>query len=199
MSKDSASSLWDRVGTVVAVFGVLVALAVLVFGGGIVYDHFIDVPRIRYAVLPAYQMEDSSLTGIVLKNTGSATAHEVLMRVAVAGSSIDEYSIQTSELWTAVEGGEGDSLLAVWLDRLPSGSSVTAYLMTSKQGELDTVSVTADEGAGREVSVALLDEDVSNLASELVWLLGQAVIDIAVIVYVVRILWRGTRGAQSGG
>jgi len=153
MSGNSKSSWWDRIGPLAAVVSAVVALALLVFGAGFVYQRFIDVPRLRYTVLPSYQLPESALAAIVVENRGQATAHDVLIRASFSGANIEQYTVNSSEIFTLAEGGEGAPFVALSLKRMVSGSSVTLYILTSKQGDLESVTVTADEGPGLKGTV----------------------------------------------
>jgi hypothetical protein len=144
------SPWWNRVAPIAAVLSAAIAFASLVFGGGIVFQQLINVPHLEYAALPPYELADSSLVGVTLENRGRATAHDVLMRVSLSGSPVQQYSVSSLDPSRVVDGGQGAQFLLVSLDRMVGGSSATTYILTSKNGSLDSVTVTSEEGQGRE-------------------------------------------------
>jgi hypothetical protein len=153
MHNNGADSWWDRAKTLIAAVSLLVAVIVFVFGSGFVYDHFINVPDLTYAKLPARHLKTQSLGGVFVENRGRATAHEVLINLGDLGATIDEYYVGAAEETEERGGGMGETTLIVWLKRMASGSSVTIYVLTSDDANYDSVNVTSDEQPGREVGV----------------------------------------------
>ena len=148
MSPQAASSRWTVVRAVAALVGVAIALIVFLLGSGFVYNNWYNVPDITYTVLPTYEFEDLSFAGLVVENRGRATAHEVLINLGDLQTNIQQYSVDSHELWTQ-EGERTDPrTLVIWLDRMASGSSLTVYLLTDDEAALEHVAVTAEEGPG---------------------------------------------------
>lgn len=150
MSNECKPSLWDTLRAVGKVVGPVVILVLgLSVPSGFWYYNWYKVPDITYRVLPAYELESTSQLGfVVVENRGRATAHQVLIRVYTLSSAIDYYRVESQELWSLVEGGAGDAHLALWLDRMTSGSSLTIFLTTSPMGAVDGVTVVSEEGPG---------------------------------------------------
>jgi hypothetical protein len=165
----------------------IIALLSLLLGSGVlyfVYENLVNVPDVTYKVLPSYELDPASQLGlVVVENRGRATAHDVLIRVYTVGSAMDYYRIESHELWRLVQGGAGDGYIAIWLDRVASGSSLTMYLNTSPVGEVDGVTVTSEEGRGHvagEQSTAGLGAPIAlgavlgALITSMVWYLFYA-------------------------
>ena len=148
MSLQSASTRWIVVRAVAAAVGAAIALIVFVFGGGFIYNHWYNVPDLTYTVLPSYQVEGVSFAGLVVENRGRTTAHEVLINLGDLHTNIQQYSVDSQELWTQRGGGTAEATLLLWLDRMASGSSLTVYLLTDGEARLDDLGVTAEEGPG---------------------------------------------------
>jgi hypothetical protein len=130
----------------------IIALVGLLFGSGVfyfAYESFVNVPDVVYAVLPTYELEGLSFSGLVVENRGKATAHDVRMSLGRLGTTIEQTSVQSQESWRQEGGGAGEATLAIWLDRMTTGSSVTVYLLTEKAPQLDGLAVTTEEGPGR--------------------------------------------------
>ena len=113
-----------------------------------VYENFVDVPDVVYAVLPTYELEDQSFSGLVVENTGRATAHEVRISLGDLRTTIEQASVQSEESWRQEGGGSGEATFVIWLDRMTRGSSVTIYLLTEGAPLLVDVDVRTDEGPG---------------------------------------------------
>lgn len=129
----------------------IIALLCLILGSGVLYfayENFVNVPDVAYAVLPTYELEGQSFGGLVVENTGRATAHDVRINLGDLRTPIEQTSVQSDESWRQESGGSGEETLVLWLDRMTSGSSVTVYLLTEEVPQLDELAVTTEEGPG---------------------------------------------------
>ena len=121
-----------------------------VLGAGFIYNEMWRVPNLRYTMLPSYQAANQYFSGLVLENRGRAAANGVLIKVSALGTPIDALEIQSDELFEVREGGEGKESVAIWLDRLTTGASVTVYLLTAEDAGIeDSLTITADRGLAR--------------------------------------------------
>jgi len=187
MSGESNTEPGRWIGRIGWIWKGIIAPLVLLLGSGVLYflyENLVNVPDVTYTVLPSYELEPASQLGlVVVENRGRATAHDVLIRVYAVGSAIDYYRVESHELWRLVQGGAGDGYIAIWLDRIASGSSLTMYLNTSPVGEVDGVTVTTEEGRGHvagEQSTAALGAPIAlgavlgGLITSVVWYLFYA-------------------------
>jgi hypothetical protein len=152
MSTESKGKRGALIGRLGDLWKAIAAILGIFLTGGLgyfVYENFIDVPDVVYAVLPTYELEGQSFSGIVAENTGNATAHDIRISLGDLETTIEQTSVQSSESWRQEVGGSGQATLVVWLDRMVSGSSVTLYLLTEDSPRLNDVTVTTEEGPGR--------------------------------------------------
>lgn len=153
MSSRSKPGWLGRIGTIAPIVSAVITLLLLILGGGFVYNNWFNVPDLAYTILPTYELENLSFGGLVVENRGRATAHDVSIRLTDLASSIEQYSVDSDELWALEEGGTGSAGMTIWLDRMTAGSSTTIYLLTSEPIELEGVAVRAEEGPGHPAAV----------------------------------------------
>lgn len=165
MSSKSKPDWWGRIATIAPMLSVVIGLLVLVLGGGFVYNRWFNVPDLAYTILPTYRLQDQSFGGLVVENRGRATAHDVSIRVTDLASNIEQYSIDSDELWTLEEGGTGASGITIWLDRMTAGSSITIYLLTPEPIELDGLAVRAEEGPAHPAVAVSARESILSILS----------------------------------
>ncbi|HUW95414.1 MAG TPA: hypothetical protein VMW58_06470 [Anaerolineae bacterium] len=134
---------WIGKGTI-ALLSILLGSGLLYF----VYENFVNVPDVVYAVLPTYGIEGQSFGGVVVDNRGKATAHDVRISLGRLGTTIEQTSVQSEESWRQEGGGSGEATLVIWLDRMARGSSVTVYMLTEEVPQLDDGAITTEEGPG---------------------------------------------------
>ena len=140
---------WADVAKIVAAF---VAVVVALVGSGFVWNELWHIPDLRYTVLPTYEVGGQHFSGLILENRGRAAASGVLLKTSGLDAPIEALEIQSDELFAVREGGEGEVDVAVWLDRLTRGASITLYLLTSEDVEVeDSLSIMADNGPAKPV------------------------------------------------
>jgi hypothetical protein len=179
MSRQSASSRWTMLKVGVAVAGAAITFLSLLFGGGFIYNHWYNVPDLTYTVLPTYQLEGLSFAGLVVENRGRVTAHDVLINSGDLQTNIQQYSVDSEELWRQQAGGTTARNLVLRLDRMASGSALTVYLLTDDLAHLERLGVTAEEGPGH----AAADRPPSQLSLLSILLVLLTALVIAALFY----------------
>jgi hypothetical protein len=161
---------WTEFFRVTLVVGsLMVSLCILMLGLLIFWNQLWHVPRLVYAVLPTYVIKDQNVNGLLVENRGHAPAHKVLIRVVDLDQSFQTYTIKTSEQITAKEGDEHN--IAIWLDRIVPGSSVTLFIPTDQAVTLENhLAISAEEG--RAVPASSQQKMDSALVFGLVALIG---------------------------
>ena len=160
MNKQKSKPWADFFRIAILVAALATAICVLAFGVVIFWNEFWNVPRLVYGVLPTYVVKEQHVNGLVVENRGHQTAHKVLIRVTDLEQPIESYTIKTNEQITAKEGDEHN--IAIWLDRIVPGSSVTLYVPTQQPVSLDKyLSITSEEGLATPASG---QQDLSTLS-----------------------------------
>jgi hypothetical protein len=158
-------------GNVAQWASVLVALVVMVFGGGWLWNDS-RKPKLVYRTLPTYAVGTQNFAGMVVENRGQNAAHRMRVKVADLGATIQELSIQSEETPTTEDGGKGTEGLTVWLDRFLGGSAMTLYMITDHPVSLSgKVTIMAEECRGVPASEAstFATDLLTNLVAALVW------------------------------
>jgi len=148
MSPQSSSNRWSAMQVALAAAGLLVLVTTFSLGSGFVYTRLYNVPDLTYEVLPRYEFQGVSFAGLKVENRGRATAHEVLVNLGDLHTNIQQFDVQCPELWKKEGGGTATGTLVLSLERMASGSSLTVYLLTDDQAQLDRLAIMADEGPG---------------------------------------------------
>jgi hypothetical protein len=137
---------------VATIVSAVAATAVLVFGGGWVWDQ-IAKPKLVYRTLPTYKVGTQNFSGVVVENRGPEAAHGMRVKIADLGATIQELSVESEETPTTEDGGKGTGRLTLWLDRFLGGSAMTIYMITDQPVLLGSkMSIIAEEGRGVPVS-----------------------------------------------
>jgi len=159
-------------------FTLLVAIIVAAFGSGRVWDMWIDVPDLTYEIFPTYALESMSFAGLKVENRGRATAHEVRINLGDLQTKIQQSEVQCAERWTREDTGTVTDTLVLSLERMVSGSSLTVYLLTDHEAQLDGVDVASEEGRGH------LATSVSTSQPLLVLYLAGGIAAVAIVAVV---------------
>jgi hypothetical protein len=114
-------------------------------GSGFYYQRY-NVPDLAYEYIPKFSFQGGSFGGFKLENRGRATAHKVTVNLGDIHTSIQQYEVQSSELWKEEDGGIATRTLVLSLERMASGSSLTILLLTDDQARLDQVDIPFEEG-----------------------------------------------------
>jgi hypothetical protein len=133
------------VQVVMAILSLLLLALTFWYGSG-VYHRRYNVPDLTYEILPKFQFQGGSFAGVKVENKGRATAHEVVINLGELHTNVQQYDVQSSELWKKELGGTATGTLVLSLERMTSGSSLTIYLLTDDQAQLDHLAIAADEG-----------------------------------------------------
>ena len=160
MSPQSSSNRLNVVKVVLTAALLLLAAITFGLGSGFFYNHWYNVPDLTYEVLPTYELQGVSFAGLVVENRGRATAHKVLINLGDLHTNIQQFDVQCPEIWTKEDGGTETDTLVLSLERMAKGSSLTTYLLTDDEAQLDGLAVMADEGRGHLAA----DERVSQLS-----------------------------------
>lgn len=127
---------------------VLLTITLLVGGGGVLYQEYWDTPRLKYEVLPPYQLsEQRSVTGIILRNEGRETAHSVRMEVE-SNQVFTEIYADTHEKYSVIRGGENSSHAVLEFPRLTPSDEVSFYMRVNEDNPNTQVTVTHSTGKG---------------------------------------------------
>jgi len=147
MPLQSSSHRWTatRVEVVLALVTVGVLGATFWLGSGFYYQRY-NVPDLTYEYTPKFPIQSGSFVGLKLENKGRATAHKVTVKLGDLHTNIQQYDVQSSELWKKEDGGIATGTLVLSLERMASGSSLTVNLLTDNQAQLDGLDITSDEG-----------------------------------------------------
>lgn len=141
---------WANLAKIVAV---LVSVITFTLGGGFLWNHVWHVPNLVYTILPSYEVGGQSFSGLVIENRGRDTAHDVLIKIFDLDTEIEALRIESDELATIREGGQGTRGVTIWLDRITDGSSVMVYILTKPGVALEGhISITAEEGRAVPIS-----------------------------------------------
>ena len=170
-------SYFHRGTAVQAVVAILTLgfLALTFWAGSGVYHRRYNVPDLTYEVVPKFQFQSGSFVGLKVENKGRSTAHKVVVNLGELHTNIQQYDVQSSELWKKEDGGIATGTLVLSLERMTSGSSLTVYLLTDDQAELEHLAITADEGPAHLAA----DGAIAQLALLVVPLVGLIVAAIS--------------------
>jgi hypothetical protein len=151
MAQEDRLNKWTKIASIARP---IIALIVLVLGGGFFYSEVWHVPDVTYTVLPTYDLEDIAFSGLVVENRGRRTAHNVHIILADLGNSIERLHMpgpheKADTTWNP-ETPTNEA--AIEMERLSPGSSLPIYLLTSgpvtlAQGE--TFAISSDRGNAR--------------------------------------------------
>ena len=121
--------------------------AILVLGGGFVWNEWINIPRLVYTILPTYDMGEMSFSGLIVENRGRTTSHQILVKVRDLEATIETLKIDSPEIVTQQEGGQSAKGVTLRLDRMAAGTSLTLYMLTESRASLEGhASITSEEG-----------------------------------------------------
>jgi hypothetical protein len=135
--------------TTIALVALIVSILVWLFGRGI-YWRFQDVPKLRWIEQADYRFSsDNIISGIRVENRGNKTAHDVAIRIR---NKPDEpylsVAVESDEDYEVKEGGENESYIRLWLQRMVPGEAITVNFATARPVE-KTVTILSEEGKGQ--------------------------------------------------
>jgi hypothetical protein len=164
MAREDKLSKWAKIASIARP---IIALIVLVLGGGFFYSEVWYVPNVTYTVLPTYDLEDIALSGLVVENRGRRTAHNVHIFLADLENNIERLHMpgphEKADTTWIPENPINEATIE--MERLSPGSSLPIYLLTNGPVTLTegkTFVISSDRGKARPSS-----EPESSLVFEL--------------------------------
>lgn len=126
------------------IISIISVILIVVLGGGFVYDIY-KQPNLTYKELNPYKYsENESVTGVILKNSGRSTAHEIRMELELE-SSFKNITVESPESYQM---DEKLKEIVMTFPRITSGVDVTIYCSVPSTNPNLNVSVTSEEGKG---------------------------------------------------
>ena len=146
---------WANVAKIVAAVAVVITL---VLGGGFFYSEIWNVSDLRYTILPTYDAKDMVFSGLIVENRGRAPVRDVDIILTDLEHDISLlhmpglYGKQADTDWDPNNPRNGAT---VEMERLPEGSSLPIYLLTSSPitlGEGKTFAISSNRGKAKPSS-----------------------------------------------
>lgn len=114
------------------------------------YQIWYKQPDITYQILESYPYSaEDSVTCIILRNVGHATAHDVLL-VIESSHPFTKLIIEAPELYENKNVWENQTEAKIWFQRITEGAEITTYASAKTLSPEIEVSITSEEGAGRQ-------------------------------------------------
>ena len=139
-------------------FGILrtmIAFSALFGFGGYFYNDLWLKKDLTYIVLPSYDTGTQVFGGLVIENRGRAPLTDVQIILASLATPIQDLNMPgPHEPVEIVDGGVGETTLALRMPRLSRGTALSIYMVVSDPVAFDQSSllVTANETVGRAAS-----------------------------------------------
>lgn len=141
----------NKSNSIILIVSILAIIIPLVFGGGLFYKEY-NQPNIVYQVLAPYQYTaENSVTAISVQNIGHSTAHDVLLKVN-SNQIFSNFYIDSPEAYEFKKGWENNTEMVITFPRITNEITVIMYVTIPTENPDLSITVTSEEGKGRDIS-----------------------------------------------
>lgn len=113
-----------------------ISVIISIIGIGIIYTFLWNIPSLKYDTIQPYDIDTMSVSGVLIRNEGHATAHEITIFIE-SNKLIKNYKIATNEPYTIYRGGSNQKEIGIKIGKLVGGSSINVYLLTEERPNLN--------------------------------------------------------------
>ena len=150
--KPDLAEVGKRWSGLARILGAIIALAILVLGGGFFYNEIWLSKELVFTILPTYDLGEQAFSGLVIENRGRVPLTDVQAILSQLEAPIEAINIPgTHEPATIANGWQGSTEALIELPRMSRGRSISIYIITSGPvtlAENQTVLVSSAETVG---------------------------------------------------
>jgi hypothetical protein len=131
-TKKDIANIGERWKAWAAIVSAIVALGVLLLGGGFFYNEIWLSKILTYTILPTYDLGKQAFTGLIIENRGRVNLTNIDVILSDLGAPIQALNMPGAhEPAQIVDGGIGKEKIYIKMPRLSRGTSLAIYMLTS--------------------------------------------------------------------